>query len=191
LHRTGAQLKIKDYKQLKNMKKITLTTLLLLLVSVMVFAQNHGILKTEITKEYTRYFFKYKKSLPILFNNQNGIIKYYLEGYKKIDGTNSYNLILQMDEGISNAKNKDIYVTIVFENYTVINSRPTIENKDFFNGVVTVPIQNMEQLSTCLIKSIIIKHNINDEVDIVFSNPEYGIQTIMIDSIILKNTIYQ
>jgi hypothetical protein len=170
------------------MKKITLTALLLLL-SVMAFAQEAGTLKTETTKEYTRYFFNYKKSLPILFSNENGNIKYYVEKYKNFDGSNSYNLVLQMNEDLSKSNNKDVYVTVIFENYSAINARPTIENKDFFNGSITIPIQNIERLSTIPIKSIIIKHNVSDATDIIFTEPDYGIQTLMADAKTLKTAI--
>jgi hypothetical protein len=173
------------------MKKITLSTVLLLL-SVIAFAQESGELKTETTKEYTRYFFSYKNSLPTLFTYKECNLKYYLEKYKKSEGTaisENYNLILQTSGNLSKSYNKDIYVTIVFENYQIINARPTMESKDFFNGSITIPILNMERLATIPIKSIIIKHNTDDTTDIIFTNQAEGIKTLLKDAKKIKETI--
>ncbi|CAN1522297.1 hypothetical protein MCETHM1_01125 [Flavobacteriaceae bacterium] len=153
------------------MKKYILISLFLI-NSISVISQNKKLSSVKVDDNLTRYYINYENGLPTLTTNKYGSLKFYLEKYVKIsdDKKNiSYNLIFDLNEKIINSLNKDIYVTIVFLDYSIINARPSLENEGAFKGNITIPIKNIDRLTKTAIKSINFKiKGESDENDIVF-----------------------
>lgn len=145
---------------------------LLLINSLSVISQNRKLSSVKVDDNLTRYYINYENGLPTLTTNKYGTLKFYLEKYVKISDdkkNTSYNLIFDLNEKIINSLNKDIYVTIVFLDYSIINARPSLENEGTFKGNITIPIKNIDRLTKTAIKAIIFKiKDEKDENDIVF-----------------------
>jgi hypothetical protein len=140
--------------------------LLFCIICLSLNAQNRKLSSVKVDDNITRYYINYENGLPTLTTNKYGSLKFYLEKYVKIsdDKKNiSYNLIFDLNEKIIKSLNKDIYVTIVFLDYSIINARPSLENEGTFKGNITIPIKNIDRLTKTAIKAIIFK--IKDETD--------------------------
>lgn len=178
--------------------------ILLALISVTsfsIYAQSKIISKVAVDNNITRYTINYENGIPTLAKNKFGNLKFYFEKYVKIENdkkVNTYDLILSLNSNISNSLNKDIYVTVVFEDYSIINARPSLESEGTFNGNITIPITNTTRLSTIPIKTIIFKHKVDvnsetitDSDDFMFkldkNNP--GNKILMQDVKLLKNAL--
>jgi hypothetical protein len=153
------------------MKNFVLISLFSIL-SITAFAQNRKVSSVKVDDNLTRYYINYENGLPTLTTNKYGALKFYLEKYVKFSDdkkNTSYNLIFDLNEKIINSLNKDIYVTIVFLDYSIINARPSLENEGTFKGNITIPIKNIDKLTKTAIKAIIFKiKDETDENDIVF-----------------------
>jgi len=145
---------------------------LMIVNSFCVLSQNRKLSYTKLDDNLTRYYINYENGLPELTSNKNGSVKFYLEKYIKIVDDKklaNYNLILVLNDHLMKAMNKDIFVTIVFIDYSIINARPTLENDGTYNGNITIPIKNIDRLTKTAIKSIIIQNKNDKEVeDIIF-----------------------
>jgi hypothetical protein len=133
---------------------------LLIVNSFCALSQNRKLSYSKVDDNLTRYYINYENGLPTLTANKYGKLKFYLEKYVKIVDDKkvaNYNLILVLNEQLTKAQNKDIYVTVVFLDYSIINARPTLESEGTFNGNITIPIKNIDRLTKTAIKSITIK----------------------------------
>jgi hypothetical protein len=154
-------------------------SILFALSTVLAFSQNEKI-KTERGDGYTRTYVEYPNGQPTLCQFADLYIKYNLEKIVKTVNDKKiteYNLLLfrsgenenlKRKTKINKSHNKDIYVTIVFDDYTIVNGRPTKEDVGNFNGQVTIPIHNIERFGKRMIKSMVIKHtDTNDTNDVI------------------------
>jgi hypothetical protein len=145
---------------------------LFLINSLSSFSQNRKLSSVKVDDNLTRYYINYENGLPTLTKNKYGALKFYLEKYVKIESDKkivTYDLIFDLDENIIKSLNKDIFVTIVFLDYSIINARPSLESEGPFNGNVTIPIKNIDRLSKTAIKAIIFKNkDESDANDIIF-----------------------
>jgi hypothetical protein len=178
------------------MKITFLSTLIVVLVATTAFSQEKKIEKTKIYENLTRYSIDYNNEIPTLLATDKTTLKYFVEKFVKIENdkkVDNYNLLLVMPNDLTNSKNSNIFVTIVFENYTIINARPTIENDGVFNGNITIPIYDIQRLTTVPIKSIVIKHsNLSDKNDLVFNfnkSKVRGEVTLMNDALKIKEAM--
>jgi hypothetical protein len=154
------------------MKITFLSTLFVVLATTTAFSQEKKIEKTKVDDNLTRYAINYNNSIPTLLATDKTTVKYFVEKYVKIENdkkVDSYNLLLVMPKDLTRSHNSKVYVTVVFENYTIINARPTLENDGAFNGNITIPIYDIKRLTTVQIKAIVIKHtDVTDKNDLVF-----------------------
>ena len=174
------------------MKKYILISILFL-TTIVAFSQTKKVSQVKVDDKITRYFIDYQDGLPTLNTNKYGALKFYLEKYVEIVDDNKvirYNILFDLDQNVLKSLNKNIFITIVFTDYSVINSRPSLENEGSFSGTITMPIKNIDRISTTSIKTIIFK-NIDEpeENDIIFkfTKDDKGNQIFKKDALILKN----
>jgi hypothetical protein len=188
-------------KNLLSIFSATVLTILFLFISAMVFAQDEKI-TTVANEGYTRTQIEYPNGQPTLCIIGTDITAKY--NFEKIVRTKDdkkvpeYNLIIfrsnvtpiVLAKGkLFKSPNRSVYVSIVFDDYTIINSRPTLENEGNFQGQFTIPIYNTKRLSTRMIKSIVIKHtNESDLNDIVL---DYTTNTQFIGAKQLMDDVYR
>jgi hypothetical protein len=178
------------------MKITFLSTLLVVLAATTAFSQEKTIEKIKVDDNLTRYAINYNNSIPTLLGTDKTTIKYFVEKYVKVENdkkVDSYNLLLVMPKDLTRSHNSKVYVTVVFENYTIINARPTLENDGSFNGNITIPIYNIQRLTTVPIKSIVIKHSDeSDKNDLVFNFNNAKVKgeiTLMKDALKIKEAM--
>ena len=178
------------------MKITFLSALLVVLATTTAFSQEKRIEKTKIDDNLTRYAINYYNSIPTLLATDKTTIKYFVEKYVKVENdkkVDSYNLLLVMPKDLTSSYNSKVYVTVVFENHTIINARPTLENDGAFNGNITIPIYDIKRLTTVPIKSIVIKHtDESDKNDLIFNFNNTKVRgeiTLMKDALKIKEAI--
>jgi hypothetical protein len=163
------------------------------ITSITSFSQTRKVSQVKVDDKITRYYINYENGLPTLTTNKYGALKFYLEKYVEIvndKNVGRYNLLFDLNEVIIKSLNKDIFVTIVFVDYSIINARPSLENDGTFKGNITIPIRNIDRLSTTSIKTIIFKNkDESDENDIIFKfdKDDKGNQKFKNDALLIKN----
>lgn len=174
------------------MKNYILVSLLFLATTV-AFSQNKKVQQVKVDDNITRYFIDYQDGLPTLNTNKFGALKFYLEKYVEVVDDNKkerYNILFNLDENVLKTLNKNIFITIVFTDYSVINARPSLEKEGSFSGTITMPIKNIDRISSTSIKTIIFK-NIDEPdengIAFLFNKDDKGNQIFKKDAFLLKN----
>jgi hypothetical protein len=166
---------------------------LFLIISITAFSQSRKVSQVKVDDNITRYFINYENGLPTLTTNKYGSLKFYLEKYVEIVADKKverYNILFNFDEDLIKSLNKDIFVTVVFTDYSIINARPSLEKEGAVKGTITMPIRNIDRIASTSIKTIIFKNkDESDDNDIVFkfSKDDQGNQKFKSDALLLKN----
>jgi hypothetical protein len=193
-------MKKKLQKTLLSLFSATVLTIFLLFISSMAFSQDEKI--TTVPHEgYTRTQIEYPNGQPTLCTIRDINVKYNFEKIVKTENdkkVTEYNLIIFRSNVTPTvlakgkqykSPNKFVYISIIFDDYTAINSRPTLENEGNYHGQFTLPIYNTKRLSTRMIKSIVIKHT--DESDLNNIVLDYTTNTQFIGAKQLMNDVYR
>ena len=165
----------------------------LFLTTIIAFPQTKKVSQVKVDDKITRYFINYENGLPTLTTNKYGSLKFYLEKYVEIvddKKTERYNILFNFDEDLIKSLNKDIFVTVVFTDYSIINARPSLEKEGAVKGTITMPIRNIDRIASTSIKTIIFKNkDESDDNDIIFKfeKNDTGNQKFKIDALLLKN----
>jgi hypothetical protein len=173
------------------MKKII--TIALCLSAVLVLAQQKRVSSSKVDEGVMHYFIEYTDGVPVLFKNKEQLLNYNIDKYIKfVDGkkVSSYSINLFTSEKTVSALNRNVFVTVVFADYSVINARPVLESEGMFNGNVTIEIKNIERLATIPVKRVIVKYVSENEEElgsVVFKAPVVGAANLMKDAMLLKN----
>jgi hypothetical protein len=144
------------------------------LTTSLCFSQNDNVI-TTVKDDYTRTNIEYLNGQPTLAQINGLFLKYNFEKIvKKVNDkkVTEYNLVLFRSAAgadikpltkIHQSPNKAIYVTVVFDDYTIVNARPTLESDGYFKDQITIPVYDAKRFATKMIKSIVVKHT--DETD--------------------------
>lgn len=163
------------------------------ITSLTAFSQTRKVSQVKVDDKITRYFINYENGLPTLNTNKYGALKFYLEKYVEIahdKKAERYNIIFSLNENIIKSLNKDIFVTIVFLDYSIINARPSLENDGTFKGTITIPVRNIDRFTTTSIKTIIFKNkDESDQNDIIFKfdRDDKGNEKFKEEALLIKN----
>jgi hypothetical protein len=141
------------------MKKITLT-LLLVLLGISANAQKFKVIKTENSDwGATHFSLDCEKHLPLMANKLFYTInKDVFESKSKPD---VYRVTLLLKGGYKPTLNKELTISTLFEDGSVLTSKETLEDGGHFNGVCTLHFSNLEVIKKKGIKEI----KINGAVD--------------------------
>jgi hypothetical protein len=134
------------------MKKITLT-LALILLGVTANAQNFKVLKTENSEWGTTSFrLDCIKRQPLLANKLfYTITKEVFDSKSKKD---IYHVSLILKDSFKPTLNKELTISSIFEDGTIITSKETLEDGGNFNGVCTIDIKLLNFIKKVGLKEI-------------------------------------
>jgi hypothetical protein len=141
------------------MKKITLT-LMLVLLGIIANAQKFKVVKTENSNWGTTHFsLDCEKHQPLMANKLFYTIS--KEVFANKTKKEIYHISLILKDSYKPTLNKELTISALFEDGSVVTSKETLEDGGHFNGVCTLHINNIDIIKKKGIKEI----KINGAVD--------------------------